>query len=155
MTSYIKMVDIWMIFMMLYPFFEVCLYTLMESLKIKKNQIQMKKAGGDWINKDLQMNLRMTKTVHFSLDWALPILATLFIIAYWTLGLVNIESTSVESHCWNILSSAITLISKYSMLENPDISENEHPVDASVSILFHSIKIMQRVLVLLDVTLKL
>ena len=93
------MVDIWMIFMMLYPFFEVCLYTLMESLKIKKNQIQMKKAGGDWINKDLQMNLRMTKTVHFSLDWALPILATLFIIAYWTLGLVNIESTSVESHC--------------------------------------------------------
>ena len=99
MTSYIKMIDIWMIFMMLFPFFEVCLYTLTEVLKNRKSQIQMKKATGKWIDKDIQMNLRGMSLVYFSLDWGLPLLATIFIVVFWTIGLVSYSSSNVDSAC--------------------------------------------------------
>ena len=103
MTSYIKMVDIWMIFMMLYPFFEVCLYTLMEVLKNRNSRIEefKKKSTGDWINRDFKKNLMLTRHVHFALDWGLPIVATIFIMLYWVLGILNTESRNVESKCYN------------------------------------------------------
>ena len=99
-TAYIKMIDIWMIFMMMYPFFVVSLYTLIEVLKNKKNKIQVKKAAGEWINKENQCNIRMIRMVSWTLVWGLPCLVTTFIIIYWTLGLVNYASTNVDSVCW-------------------------------------------------------
>ena len=97
------MVDIWMIFMMLYPFFEVCLYTLMEVLKNRNSRIEefKKKSTGDWINRDFKKNLMLTRHVHFALDWGLPTVATIFIMLYWILGILNTESRNVESKCYN------------------------------------------------------
>ena len=99
MTSYIKMIDIWMIFMMLYPFLVVCLYTLLEVLKNKKNQIQTQKISGDWIDNQFLLNIRMVKFVHFWLNYGLPIFDISFIIIYWTMGMVNHGFTHVHSVC--------------------------------------------------------
>ena len=98
-TAYIKMIDIWMIFMMMYPFFVVSLYTVMEVLKNKKNKSQVKQAAGEWINKEDKYNTRMIRMVSWTLDWGLPCLVTTFIIIFWTLGLVNYASTNVDSVC--------------------------------------------------------
>ena len=96
-TSYIKMIDIWMIFSMLYPFFVVSLYSIMEVLKNKKNKIQT--SAGDWIEKGHLMNSRSVKTVAFLLDWGLPLLVIIFIIIYCSLGLVNYTYPDVDNIC--------------------------------------------------------
>ena len=93
MTSYIKMIDIWMIFSMLYPFLVVSLYSIMEVLKNKNNKIVT--AAGDWVEKG---QLKTVKTISFLLDWGLPLLVTTFIFFYCTLGLVN-YSSDVENIC--------------------------------------------------------
>ena len=99
MTAYIKMIDIWMILMMLYPFFVVTLYTVMEVLRNNKSKIKVKKSSGEWIDKEDQTYKWTMRTVSYLLDWGLPVLVTIFIIIYWTMGLVNYASTNVDSIC--------------------------------------------------------
>ena len=77
MTAYIKMIDIWMIFSMFYPFLVVSLYSIMEVLKNKKNNV--KTAPGEWREALDSMN---SKTVLF-----------------FALGLVNSASSSVKNIC--------------------------------------------------------
>ena len=82
---------------MLYPFLVVSLYSILEVLKNKKNKI--KTAAGDWIDKGNLLNSNTFKIVSFLLDWGLPLLVTIFIILYCTLGLVNYTSSDVENIC--------------------------------------------------------
>ena len=39
-TAYVKMIDIWMLFSLLVPFFEVMLMIMMESMRIKLRNIE-------------------------------------------------------------------------------------------------------------------
>ena len=91
-TEYIKMVDVWMLFMMFYPFLIVSLYTIKEVLK-KGNDIE--KINNDWIDK----NEKKIKMVSCLLSWGLPLLMSIFVSFYWTVGLVNHFSTDLESVC--------------------------------------------------------
>ena len=91
------MIDIWMIFSMLYPFFVVSLYSIMEVFKNKKNKV--KAAAGDWTDSGHLMNTRSVKIVSLILDWGLPLLVTTFIILYCIIGLVNYAWFDVDSIC--------------------------------------------------------
>ena len=90
------MIDIWMVFMMLYPFLIVCLYAAMELLKNRKNKV--KTSNGDWIDKlDGKMML-----ISNLLDFVLPLLLTIFIILYWTVGLFHYITEDPGSVCWKL-----------------------------------------------------
>ena len=82
---------------MLYPFFVVSLYSIMEVLKNKKNKIET--ASSDWLKTGHLLNSRALKTVSFLLDWGLPLLVTIFIILYSTLGLLNYTLSQVDNIC--------------------------------------------------------
>ena len=82
---------------MLYPFFVVSLYSIMEVLKNKKNKIQTK--TGDWIDTGDLLTKRTMRTISVLLDWGLPILVTHFIIIYWALGLIKYTWSDVHSIC--------------------------------------------------------
>ena len=94
-TAYIKMIDIWMIFSMLYPFFVVLIYAILEVLEHTQNKV--KTAVGDWMIEIDQGKL--LRTVSTILDWGLPLLVTTFIILYWTLGLVNYTWPDIDNIC--------------------------------------------------------
>ena len=97
MTAYIKMIDIWMIFAMMYPFCVVSLYSVMEALKKTKTKSQISSADctDTW---DL-MNKKTIRIVTFLLDWGLPILVTIFIIVFWAAGLANYASSEIANVC--------------------------------------------------------
>ena len=61
MTAYIKMIDVWMIFAMMYPFCVVTLYSVMEALKNKKTNT--KTAALDCLDTRDLMNVRSMRTV--------------------------------------------------------------------------------------------
>ena len=98
-TSYIKMIDVWMIFTMLYPFFVVSLNSLLEVLKNKKNNINIKQISDDMMYSEEKMNETSLKIVSFLLDWGLPIMFTVFIGIFWALGLANYATVNVGSFC--------------------------------------------------------
>ena len=87
------MIDIWMIFMMCYPFLIVSLYTVLEVLKNRKNKIEDN--NGNWIEK----KERKIQTVYFLLNWGLPIFIGIFIIFYWIVGLLNQYSAELDTVC--------------------------------------------------------
>ena len=87
------MVDIWMLFMMFYPFLIVSLFTVKEVLKKRNNKV--KSNSGNWI----EHNEKKIRIVSYLLSWGLPVLMSLFIIFYWTVGLVNYFSTDLQSVC--------------------------------------------------------
>ena len=111
-TAYIKMIDIWMICSMLYPFFVVFLYSILEVLKNKSNSVKtasddlvdsdqkyiIKKSGGGWIDLS-KKNLSAVRIVSCILDWGLPLVVTIFIIIYWTFGVVNYYFSDIEHVC--------------------------------------------------------
>ena len=86
-----------MIFAILYPFLVVSFYAIMEALKNKNNK--MKTASSDWIDKGVMLNTGAVRTVSFMLDWGLPILVTIFISLYWSLGLANYTWANFDSSC--------------------------------------------------------
>ena len=98
MTAYIKMIDIWMIFTMLYPFFVVMLYSLLEcvwkhdSLTTTGSVTTIPDNGG----------LIYTKTIRiatFMLDIGLPLLAAIFISLFWVFGITNYASAELNNIC--------------------------------------------------------
>ena len=97
MTAYIKMIDVWMIFAMMYPFCVVTLYSVMEALKNKKTNT--KTVAPDCLYTRDLMNERSMRAVTFLLDWGLPILVTVFIIFFWSLGITNYVSSQLDNVC--------------------------------------------------------
>ena len=85
-TSYIKMVDIWMLFTMTIPFLEVVYHTSNEMFK----QSNVKVTPHNWSEEDKEMTnnnkkialLKMTKRL------VLPISSLLFTLIFWIVGLV-------------------------------------------------------------------
>ena len=87
MTAYIKMIDIWMIFAMIYPFSVVTLYSILEFLKGQDQDIPvgMKIEKRNWKIK------KVVKIINFLLGLGLPVLVIIFIIIFWILGLINTQ----------------------------------------------------------------
>ena len=80
-TAYIKMVDIWMISTMMYPFSVVTLYSVLEGMK-----------KDDLTRKD------PTRVINLMLDYGLPVLVSVFILTFWVLGFINTMAPS-DSTC--------------------------------------------------------
>ena len=87
MTAYIKMIDIWMILAMVYPFSVVTLYSMLEFLKQQDQDIpvDMKIEKRNWKIK------KVVKIINFLLELGLPVLVIVFIIIFWILGIINIQ----------------------------------------------------------------
>ena len=94
MTAYIKMIDIWLIIAMLYPFCVVMLYSTFQFLKAHDQDIPvpMKIENVEWKNK------HVTKIVNCLLDFGLPVIFLIFIIIFWILGVINTTS-KVNDFC--------------------------------------------------------
>ena len=73
------MIDVWMIFTMMYPFSAVTLYSVLEFLKEDDHNIPV----------PLDTSKRNIRAVRFLLDYGLPSLASIFIIIFWLLGIIN------------------------------------------------------------------
>ena len=95
MTAYIKMIDVWMIFAMIYPFCVVTLYSALEflkahyqdipvALKIEKTEWKIKKAEG---------------IVNQILDLGLSIIVIIFITVFFILGIINSTSAEISKIC--------------------------------------------------------
>ena len=95
MTAYIKMIDVWMIFTMMYPFCVVALYSLLDIIKNKKTK--SKTGSLDCIDTRDLMNMRTIRTVTFLLDFGLPIFVIIFLIIFWIFGLTN--SSELDKLC--------------------------------------------------------
>ena len=95
MTAYIKMIEIWLIFALFYPFCVVSLYSLVQFLAEHDQDIPvpMKGTKAAWKNK------RVINMVNFLLDLGLPVLFILFIIIFWILGIIKTSSTLVYDAC--------------------------------------------------------
>ena len=96
-TAYIKMIDVWMIFTMMYPFCVVTLYSVMQLFEDEEidtiTPVGPKKT--EWRRKITIM------TVTFMLDYGLPALGTIFIIVFWMLGFINsvVASAALKKTC--------------------------------------------------------
>ena len=97
MTAYIKMIDIWMIFAMMYPFCVVSLYSVIEALKNTKTKSQIS-SDAFTESRDLKKN-NTIRIVSFLLDWGLPLLVIIFIIGFWAAGLANNASSKITNVC--------------------------------------------------------
>ena len=53
---------------MLYPFFVVSLYSIMEVLKNKNKKNKIETVAGDWIEKGNLISIKAVKTVSFMLN---------------------------------------------------------------------------------------
>ena len=95
MTAYIKMIDMWMIFTMLYPFCVVTLYSVLQFLVGQDQDIPvaMKIEKTNWKIKGA------AKFVNFLLDFGLPAIVIMFIIIFWILGIANTASTKINHSC--------------------------------------------------------
>ena len=92
MTAYIKMIDIWMILAMVYPFSVVTLYSMLEFLKQQDQDIpvDMKIEKRNWKIK------KVVKIINFLLELGLPVLVIVFIIIFWILGIINIQKKTMH-----------------------------------------------------------
>ena len=95
-TSYIKMIDIWMLFTMTIPFLEVIQHTTKEVLKgetvvgpSKVDVVRVKSAKDQGEEKEETKNTR-TSIVLMRLagQFMLPVISLIFIFTFWTVGLV-------------------------------------------------------------------
>ena len=95
MTAYIKMIDIWMIFTMLYPFCVVTLYSILQFLVAQDQDIPvaMKIDKTKWKIKGA------AKLVNVLLDVGLPAIVIMFIILFWILGITNTTSAEINHSC--------------------------------------------------------
>ena len=75
MTAYIKMVDVWMIFTMMYPFSVVTLYSVLEYLKEDDlNTVVM-------LHTSTKMRITIL-VVTFILHYGLPVVAVIFTVFF-------------------------------------------------------------------------
>ena len=88
MTAYIKMIDIWLILAMIYPFCIVTLFSILEYLKGKDRDIPVAMK----IEKRTRQIKKAVQIVNFLLDLCLPVFFIIFIIIFWILGMINTNS---------------------------------------------------------------
>ena len=91
------MIDIWMIFCILYPFCIVLLYTIIEVFRNKQNKV--KSTAVDWVDNKDEVNPKVQQLVSMILDFGLPLMFNTFIIIYWVFGLVKYIWPDVEQVC--------------------------------------------------------
>ena len=97
-TSYIKMIDIWMLFTMTIPFLEVVLHTTHEMFKnTKSSQIVPETSvdvlevnSGEEKEEEAKINITMSKMMG---NLMLPICSIIFIIIFWVVGLIHAYSS--------------------------------------------------------------
>jgi len=113
-TSYVKMIDIWMIFTMTFPLLEVALHTYKETLKLKLNQFGVpydvstpvftKVQPLNPIESPKKEVQRLKKRMRFCehlLDRVLPFAATGFTVGFCAIGIIAHFSTAPEpSNCF-------------------------------------------------------
>ena len=86
-TSYIKMVDIWLLFNLLLPFLVVLIHTRMDTLRMDEGDIVTKQ--------DLQLTRSRNKKLNFWKKLSLvynPIIFISFVMVYWLVGLKHAEA---------------------------------------------------------------
>ena len=96
-TAYIKMIDIWMIFSMLYPFFIVFLHSTMEVVKNISSSTKIETS--DWTRSSEERGKKIKNCFRFLLNYGLPSMVIFFIIIFWTFGLINKDSKNIDSLC--------------------------------------------------------
>ena len=95
-TSYFKMIDIWMLFTMTVPFLEVVLHTSKEVLKKSRaTQLSFQKKRVDVVNvkpAEDQEVMEGTKSgsniLNLITSIMLPVISLIFAFVFWTVGLV-------------------------------------------------------------------
>ena len=111
MTAYIKMVDIWMILVILYPFFTILLLTCRELVKNKKFIKKIKRDSKECITasrKDAfipmteEDNSYQTNIVSFLLNKGLLACISAFAVIYWISGITNYLTAKHFGFCWII-----------------------------------------------------
>ena len=85
-TSYVKIIDIWMIATMSFPFIEVFLHTYKEMLRTK---MMTNAKVSPMIRKHEKQFEQKMKFCHLFSDWILPMTSLLFLGCFCILGLVN------------------------------------------------------------------
>ena len=102
------MVDIWMILMMLYPFFTILLLTCRELVKDKKFIGKINRESRDGItasSKDVFIpmmednNSYQMKIVSFFLNKGLLAFITAFALIYWISGITNYSKAKHFGYC--------------------------------------------------------
>ena len=90
-TSYVKMIDVWMLFTMTVPFLEVVLHTCTEVMKRRKGPYAVQENQV----KPEQEDQVVVAILYNELAWVgvmgrtlVPIFSTVFTIIFWTVGLV-------------------------------------------------------------------
>ena len=96
-TAYIKMIDIWMIFCILYPFLVVVLFSLSVVLTKEKNLIKPMKNDNSPIRNEVYE--LADSIIHFILQKGLPFIFYILISVFCSLGLVNYTWPDVKSLC--------------------------------------------------------
>ena len=106
-TSYIKMIDIWMLFTMTIPFLEVVLYTTHEMYKNKKasqivpatrvdvlkvNVVDGEKEAEDEEEEKTKNIMKLTFSKVMG-NFMLPICSLVFTIIFWAVGLIKSYSS--------------------------------------------------------------
>ena len=102
-TAYIKMMDIWMILMMLFPFLIVFLLTIRELFKNRnacrrESQVQsierkdrtVQDTTPVFLPRMVMSNTDAVQRVNFLLNWGLPVIILLFSFSYWLFGMLYI-----------------------------------------------------------------
>ena len=102
-TSYIKMIDIWMLFTMTIPFLEVVLHTTHEVFKNKRTskivpetRVLNVNSGEEEMKEEEAktnniMNMKLSKVMG---NLMLPIYSLVFTIIFWALGLIHAYSSA-------------------------------------------------------------
>ena len=94
-TPYIKMVDLWLLCMILYPFLMVILLSVKESLDKSKSEIKPSGSSSGW-HRDDHWSL---KGINILRDWGLMLILLLFIVLYWIAGILNFFQPNIRSVC--------------------------------------------------------
>ena len=79
-TSYIKMVDVWLLFNLIYPFSVVLLHTYMDTLRSDDEAIVSDSEKKDRCARKLYLMQRMSLVY-------IPGFCLIFCVIYWTIGL--------------------------------------------------------------------
>ena len=88
-TSYIKMIDIWLLFNLLLPFIVVLIHTRMDTLRMDAEEEDKVS------NKDIQLKKSRDKKLIFWTKISLvynPIMFLSFVVVYWLVGLIHAEA---------------------------------------------------------------
>ena len=99
-TSYIKMIDIWMLFTMTIPFLEVVLHTANEyknktkSHIVPETRVDVVKVTSGEENEDTKTNNTMKLTLSMVMgNLMLPICSLIFTLIFWAVGIIKSYSS--------------------------------------------------------------